>query len=292
MVSSLKFNRFVKSPEDPTVYGVADTGTVGFETPEQFFKSGGATDWSNIDVVPGFVPSNAVPYSQYNSRFIGGGPSDESSKWAGQSNQPQNNYPVAEPSAYRNWGGLGSKEAWGQKWLGGIQNAIAAGNPAAPSGLSNDQLLNHLAKGNGVWGNTARALTAGANDSLLSRLRNAHAAVSQQSWDLADPERVWETAVLGTVANDPGHWNTPFDFSQPTSTTTPNYSTDYTAADLPNPNQIVGPAWMRLPESTKQFLLGLYKERGWDEGDVVDAIVKNLPGRAAFRAPWSPTVRR
>jgi hypothetical protein len=60
------FNGFFKQPNSPTVYGILPGGQrVAFETPEQFFASGGARDWSNVQTDPTFNPAGAINYSQY-----------------------------------------------------------------------------------------------------------------------------------------------------------------------------------------------------------------------------------
>lgn len=62
------FTGFFKQPDDPTVYGVLSGGQrIAFETPEQFFAAGGATDFSNVQTDASFNPAGSITYSQYQS---------------------------------------------------------------------------------------------------------------------------------------------------------------------------------------------------------------------------------
>lgn len=61
---------------------------------------------------------------------------------------------------------------------------------------------------------------------------------------------------------------------------------------LPAPNKIVSREWLRLPESTRQFLLGGYEAKGYDPSDVLFTIRNTLPGpRLAWEQPFAAVLR-
>lgn len=60
----------------------------------------------------------------------------------------------------------------------------------------------------------------------------------------------------------------------------PESINDQYAKALPNPNQINAKAWMKMPGSTQQFMLGAYEDQGY-AGDDVEAQVKNGLPKAA-----------
>ncbi len=59
-------------------------------------------------------------------------------------------------------------------------------------------------------------------------------------------------------------------------------------AAAPDPNKIVGRNWLSLDPDTQQFLLSLYKSKGYSGTDVLDTIQKMLP---QFKAPSVGSVR-
>lgn len=73
------------------------------------------------------------------------------------------------------------------------------------------------------------------------------------------------------------------------SAVNPNQSLDAYRAALPAPNQIVARNWMRLPNSSREFLLGTYEALGYDPGDVEETIQRTAP---TWRVPRYGMVRR
>jgi hypothetical protein len=60
---------------------------------------------------------------------------------------------------------------------------------------------------------------------------------------------------------------------------------------LPAPNQIVGRNWLRLPESTRSFMLGGYEAKGYDPNDILWMVQNSLPGKAAWNRPFNAVQR-
>lgn len=73
----------------------------------------------------------------------------------------------------------------------------------------------------------------------------------------------------------------------------PPVSTDPNAynAALPDPNKIIPSEWLRLPKSTRDFLISGYENKGFNGSDILDTISKLLPGSAAFTSPYAGTRR-
>jgi hypothetical protein len=61
------------------------------------------------------------------------------------------------------------------------------------------------------------------------------------------------------------------------SAVTPNQNLDAYRAAMPNPNQIVGRNWYRLPTSSREFLLGTYEAMGYSPQDVEEQIARQRP---------------
>lgn len=59
-------------------------------------------------------------------------------------------------------------------------------------------------------------------------------------------------------------------------------------ASLPAPNKIVGRSWVKLPQSSQDFLLSAYEAKGYDPNDVLYKIKAGLP---SFKAPTYGLIR-